>query len=57
MALWALLYFSTAIEIPKLHVYGDSYVIINWENDKATLSSLDLDCWCDNIMDLKAFFF
>ena len=25
-------------------------------DDKETLSSLDLDGWCDNIMELKAFF-
>ena len=25
-------------------------------DDKATLSSLDLDGWCDNIMELKALF-
>ena len=28
---------------PALHVYGDSSVIINWENEKETLSALDLD--------------
>ena len=56
LALWALLHFAKAIGIPTLHVYGDSYVIINWTNDKETLSALDLDCWCDNIMDMNAFF-
>ena len=40
--------------IPTPHVYGDSYVIINWENDKETLSTLDLDVWCVNIEGLKA---
>ena len=25
-------------------------------DDKAALSALDLDGWCDNIMELKAFF-
>ena len=56
LALWALLFFAKEIGIPSLHVYGDSYVIINWDNDKETLSSLYLDGWCDNIMELKAFF-
>ena len=56
MALWELLHFSKVIGIPTLHVYGDSYVIINWENDKKTLFALDLDCQCDNAMELKAFF-
>ena len=56
MALWDLLHFEKEIGIPTLHVYGDSSVIINWENDKPALSALDLDCWCDSIMELKAFF-
>ena len=42
--------------IPTPHVYGESYVIINWENDKETLSTLDLDAWCDNIEGLKVLF-
>ena len=56
LALWVLLHFAKVIGIPTLHVYGDSYVIINWANDKAALSALDLNCWCDIIMDSKAFF-
>ena len=38
------------------YVYGDSSVIINWENEKEALSSLDLDAWCLNIVELKAYF-
>ena len=34
---WALMYFSKEIAIPALHVYGDSSIIINWVNGKATL--------------------
>ena len=56
LSLWALLYFADAIGLPTLHVFGDSSVIINWENDKETLSTLDLDYWCDSIMDLKSSF-
>ena len=41
--LWDLLHFVKEIGIPTLHVYGDSYVIINWENDKEALSAIDLD--------------
>ena len=37
-------------------MYGDSYVIINWSNDKATLTTLILDARCDNIEGLKACF-
>ena len=32
MALLALMYFSKEIGIPMMHIFGDSYVIINWEN-------------------------
>ena len=39
-----------------LHVYGDSSMIINWSNGTSSLSSLDLEAWCKNIIDLKAFF-
>ena len=56
LALWALLFFAKEIGILSLHVYGDSSVIINWANDKATLSALDLDGWCDNIVEPKAYF-
>ena len=56
LALWALLFFAKEIGIPTLHVFGDSLVIINWANDKASLSALDLDGWCVNIMELKAYF-
>ena len=56
LALWALLYFTVAIGIPTLHVFGDSFVVINWENDKAALSALDLVYWCDNITVLKSSF-
>ena len=53
---WAIMYFSKEITIPTLHVYGDSSVIINWVNGKATLSALDLDAWCLNTIKLRAYF-
>ena len=56
LALWALLFFAKEIAIPTLHVYEDSSIIINWATDKETLSTIELDGWCDNIMELKAFF-
>ena len=34
LSLWNLLYFAIAIGIPTLHVFWDSFVVINWENDK-----------------------
>ena len=56
LALWALLFFSKAIGLPKLQIYGDSLVIINWAKGISTLTSLDLKAWCENIKDLTTLF-
>ena len=53
LALWILLYFAEAIGLLTLHIYGDSSVVINWANNKATLSSSDLGYWCESISRLK----
>ena len=45
LALWALLFTATSTGIPNLHVRGDSYVIINWMNSKATPTPLNLEHW------------
>ena len=29
--LWALLYFAKKIGIQRIHIFGDSMVVINWE--------------------------
>ena len=42
LALLVLLYFVEAIGLLSLHIYGVSSVVINWENNKASLSALDL---------------
>ena len=34
--------------LPFLRIYGDSTVIINWENKRDSLTSLELNHWCDN---------
>ena len=49
LALLALLLFSQDMGLPSLHIFGDSSVIINWANNKASLSSMELDHWCENI--------
>ena len=46
MALWASLYIAKDIELPHLHTFGDSSVIINWAKDESTLSMVNLDAWC-----------
>ena len=56
LSLWSLLFFAEKIGIPNLFIVGDSSAVINWENEKATLSVLDLGCWCDKITSLKSSF-
>ena len=51
-----LLVFAKELGIPSLHVYGDSFSIINWVKDKESLPTLNLDGWCHSIMELKMYF-
>ena len=48
-ALWALLVVAKEMGIPSLNIFGDSPVIINWENKVASLDSPCLDHWCQDI--------
>ena len=43
MALWELMFFVASIGIPTLSVFGESKVIINWENSVANLVVVDLE--------------
>ena len=54
--LWALMYFSKEIGLPMLRIYGDSSIIINWEKGISTLTTLDLEAWCENIKEIFALF-
>ena len=49
-------FFAEAIGPPSLYIFGDSSVVINWANNKETMSCLDLGHWCDNIIRLKESF-
>ena len=49
LALWALLYVTKDMGIPPLHIFGDSMMIISWENNRASLDSLCLEHWCEDI--------
>ena len=42
--------------LPYSHVFVDSLVIINWENKKASLASLEMVHWCDHIRSLMSGF-
>ena len=42
LALWTLLFVSIEMGIPIKHIYGDSSIIINWENNKAALSFINM---------------
>ena len=53
LALWTLMNFVVSIGLPELHVYGDSNVIINWENSISRLSVLDMEHWYASITVIK----
>ena len=56
LALWELLVVSKEFAIPSLHVRGDASIIINWVQGRYSLSSLNLDGWCQNIRSLESSF-
>ena len=42
--------------LPKIQVFGDSYVIINWEKGTTSLTPPDLVHWCRDIRKLSTYF-
>ena len=56
LALWALLMVAKEFGIPSLYVREDSLFIINWIKGRSSLSSLNLDGWCQNIRNLESSF-
>ena len=51
-----LLVFAKQIGLPYLHIRGDSSTVINWFNGKASLETLELTGWCQEIMTLRSCF-
>ena len=49
IGLWALLHTSQMMGLPKIQIFGDSYVIINWAKGTASLSPPDIIHWCRDI--------
>ena len=49
LALWALLAVTKQLGIPLLTIYGDSLVIISWENMIDSLNSPSSRYWCEDI--------
>ena len=56
IGLWALLHTTQMMGIPKLRIYGDSLVIINWENGTTSLSPPNIYHWCRDIRKLCSCF-
>ena len=48
--------FVVSIGIPSLSAFGDSQVIINRVNYVARLTLVDLEHWCNHIIDIKSSF-
>ena len=49
LALWALFSVTKLMGIPLLTIFGDSLVIISWENRMCSLNLPHLSHWCDDI--------
>ena len=43
---WGLFCIASAMGLPKLMVFGDSKIIIDWINNVSNLQVLELDDWC-----------
>ena len=52
LSLLELLAAAKLMGIPFLNIFGDSLVIINWENNVASLDLPCLDQWCEDIRSL-----
>jgi len=49
MALWGLLWFSNFLNIPKIHIYRDSKIIIDYVRGRAKLYQPTLQGWLQQI--------
>ena len=56
IGLWALLHTAQMMGLPKLRIYGDSSVIINWEKGIASLSPPEIHHWCRDTRKLYSCF-
>ena len=56
LALWALLSIAKDIGFSYLHIFGDSFVIINWAKEESTLAIVNLEAWCNNTKKLFSSF-
>jgi ribonuclease HI len=55
-ALWILLKVVVDIQVKRLQVFGDSKLLIDWENGKSIIYNLDLGPILDRIMEKKLIF-
>jgi ribonuclease HI len=53
---WATLLLASRLNIDRLHLIGDSKLIINWLNQKGNLHTITLLAWIDRIRLLKCHF-
>ena len=53
LALWGLLFLASTMGLPKLMLFGDSRIIIDWINNMANLQVLELEDWCKQTKTLK----
>ena len=56
IGLWALMHTTQMMGIPKLRIFGDSLVIINWAKGTSSLSPPELYHWCRDTRNLCSCF-
>lgn len=56
LSLWGLLSFASNRNIPSVQNFGDSKIIVDWENGHYVLQVASLDHWCNNILELMESF-
>jgi hypothetical protein len=54
-ALWILLKVAVDRQVKRLQVFGDSKLLMDWENGKSNISNLELGPILDRIMEKKYF--
>ena len=55
LALWSVLKVCNMMGVPLQQIFGDSMVIISWENKHSSLGIPALKHWCDDIIHMLHF--
>ena len=56
LSLWILLWFSSSLDLDRIHIFGDSKIIVDWEVGLHCIRVLHLDPWLRWVQELLATF-